>query len=389
MKYRLLLICCFLAGLSAVTSLCAAEIDSWKVVVSDASVYHGPDERSGTMCSPYRYGDVLDGVRVENDDWISIPFSDRRGYLRRGCAVPLTGEEYAAHAARRAERAAEEQAPDWGEETEPVKKVYPFFDGIGAGRNAVWFIAVLLVVLLVRVWRGMHLPQEALRAYWCRTGYGMILLAAVEWWYFCSLGFNESLWFLLERQTAHDEWLLLGFGAAAVLQGAAALFYLSKVTGLDSWSAGFSRRRLVLGLLLAVVLYGAAALTDTYVISKPCTCLLALAVGLTPHVWKIARRTSGRVAAVYGIAAIGAAALLTASLVYIVVAVICGVLLLLLLVAFLKDADHTLTHMEEIGHGALRQELRNAEKAYGEGRIEASKLEEIRRRVESQLGSKK
>ncbi len=389
MKSRLLLICCVLAGLSAVMPLRAAEVDSWKVVVPDASVYHKPDERSGVMCSPYRYGDVLDGVRVENDDWISIPFSDRRGYLRRNGVAPLSEEEYAAHAARMAEMATEDREPDWGEEEVPVKKVYPFFDGIGAGRNAIWFIVALLVVLLVRVWRGLHLPEEARRANMCRTGYWMILLAAVEWWYFCSLGFDESLWFLMERQTAHDEWLLLGFGAAAALQGAAALFYLSDVTGLDLFSAGFSRRTLVFGLLLAAVLYGAAALTDTYLISKPCTCLFALAAGLAPHVWKIARCTSGRVAAVYGIAAIGAVALLAATFVYIVMAVICGVILLLSLVMFLKEADYRLTHVDEYGHAALKQELWKAEKAYEEDRIEASKLEEIRRRVESQLGSKK
>ena len=385
---RLLLLCCLLAALSAVTSLRAAEIDSWKVVVSDASVYRAPDMRSGGLCSPYRYGELLDGVRVENDEWISIPFGDRRGYLRRACAAPLTEEEYAAHPARRAATAADRE-PDWGEEQTPVKKRYPFFDGIGAGRNAIWFVVALLVVLLVRVWYGIHLPDEAQPAAWRRTGYWMVLLAAVEWWYFCSRGFGDSLWFLKERQTAHDEWLLLGFVGAAVLQGAAALFYLGGATGRDFRSAGFSQRSLVFGLLSAAVLYGAAALTDTYFISKPCTCLLVIAVGLTPHVWKIARRTSGEVAAVYGIAAIGAAALLTTTFVYLAVLLICGVLLLLLLFATLKDAGHTLTHLEEYSHSALRQELWEAEKAYGEGRMEASKLEEVRRRVESQLKPKK
>lgn len=394
--FFLLLFVCSLNA-PAVSAAEDGEEGYYKVTTNEAAVYRRPDPSSGILCSPYRYGEILEGVIVENDRWISIPFgSDRRGYVLRRGVAPLTEDERTAYLAEQAaaeagsEVVAAEGEEGFGETAVAEEHVYPFFNGVKAGRNAIWFIVAALVLLTLSIFRRTRKdPDGKDPEAWSTCSALMFVTAALELWYFCSLGFAESAWFLSDPKA--DFWfcLLLFFGVSA-LQGFLSLVYLSFASGRgDIESSGFSVGWIVFGVILAAALYGVAALMDFYVVSEAVTCVLCVTVGLIPHFIKVARHVPFRVAVTYFLMAIGTLILLAASTVILAALIICGLIMVLAVIMAVQGGWHAVTHMEETSHEAMRSELWAAEQAFARNQINAAELDRVRNRIEPFLKPKK
>ncbi|WP_196017301.1 SH3 domain-containing protein [Alistipes senegalensis] len=222
---------------------------AYRVTREGMRVYLGKPASRDFREEVYSVGDVIEGAKYINDEWLAIPLKEGvQGYVQRKYLHKLKLYELV--------REYGEEAPIVAAERELIARTprFSLFNGWKAGLYGLWLIIAAAVALLVMTYSAFGKNGSAEPKTLVRYGLLLAVISVIELWYFLTLGVDDAAWFL-GRRAGDMAWVnFFIMLAVTAVQGFGIFKYIEEVQ--EHRRIAFSQRWMFVGVLLSLVLYG-------------------------------------------------------------------------------------------------------------------------------------